>query len=960
MRLTRAVAFVRCRPLSLIEVSLEFSKTAVLCALLCCLLFPAHATTTELNTNLFLPLTFEPNRGQAPAEALYLARSAEGSILLNKHGIVALLGSGSEARALRIRFVGAATDAATIAEEATGGIANYYGKGKRLESIPFYSRVRYKNVYNGTDIVFHGRTGRLEFDFELAPAADPKDILIDVSDADRVALQDDKSLLLSIGGKQMQLLAPEAYQEINGSRVAVQASYRVSGKSIAFELGSYDNRKTLIIDPVVAYTALFATNSYVNSKAGFADSAGNFYFAGDTQASDFPVTVGGAPSGGIQSAAFLMKINATGTAILVSTIVESSGARALASDASGNLYLAGRATEGFTATTGPITSCTDSCSGFVAKLNASGQLIYSTLLATGDVLPYAIAADSNGNAYITGEASDDSLATVNAFQPVFQNSACSSCSNAFFAKLNPTGSGYEFASYFGIGYGQSIALDQSGNIYLAGVGAVPLANPLQIEGNIFISKFSPDGQTLLSSTQFGGGSLAGMGVGSDGTVYLAGTDSYPDFPLTLNAFRLPTVSTGFNFSSYMFATALKPNFSGLAYSTYLGQGVINNVVLGPDGKLYLAGHFHSEPLVLKTPVVSDGSMGGFVLSLDKTGALSSATQYGGRYALQIPTAMGVDGSGNIYITGVADGKTPINIGTGDRYTAQQLALSLHTTFIAKIATTSAPQVSLSLYLPSQILRNVGSTALNIQSMSLVSSGTKKATSCGTSVAPGASCILTLTPFGTVTINSNAQPAAQTYLPIVTDIPSPITLWPDRGHLYFGLQSREDSSGTQSFRLWNVATAPVTITGITTNGAVSQSNNCPSSLDPEEYCTIQVTVLSHPTSDGGGVTITANGQYVNVPAIIHHTTNRLALSAYGIGFDTQLVGAPSLPRIVTVTNSGSSSFNLVYSLTGANEFAIAGTTCGSALAPHTSCSIALSFTPTVAIQIRLYKSRVLGR
>jgi hypothetical protein len=947
MRLTRAVAFVRSRFFAFIQHTRKSLKRVALASLLCCIPLTAYATSPESsNTSLLLPLTFEPNRGQAPAEALYLARSAEGSILLNKTGIVALLGSGQDTKTLRIRLVGAEQNSRIIAEEATGGIANYYGKGKRLESIPFYTRVRYQNVYDGTDIVFHGRTGRLEFDFELAPAADPRNILIDASDADSVAVQDDKSLLLSIGGKQIQMLAPEAYQESDGHRVAVQASYRLSGKNITFNLGSYDKRKPLIIDPVVAYTALLSVNNSINVAAGFSDATGNFYLAGDTKATNFPVTAGSSPTGE-QSSAFLTKINPAGTTILVSTIVESASANSIASDPSGNLYLAGFAYNGFTPTTGAVTSCNFSCNGFAAKFNSAGQMIYSTALSSGGVTPYAIAADSSGSAYLTGIASDDSLATVNAFQPQFLGSICLGCSNAFFAKLTPDGSGYEFASYFGVGHGKSIAVDQGGNIFLAGVGVVPLVNPLQVDSaGVFISKFSPDAQSLLFSTQFGSGGeqLGGMALGSDGTVYLAGSTTYAGFPFTLNAFRLPVYIQ--NGDNYMFAAAMKPDFSGLVYSTYLGRGIVQAVALGGDSKLHVAGHFISEPLMLKNPVGSDGDSGGFVVSIDKTGSLSTATQYGGRYAMQVPNALGVDASGNIYVAGAASIlSAPVNIGTGDAYLAQQAALHFNTAFIAKISTANVPQVGFSLYLPSQVLRNVGSAPLTIQSMTVASPGTKLATSCGSSLPAGASCIVTLTPYGTLTINSNAQPSPQTYVPLTTHSNN-ISLWPDRGYLYFGPQYRGSQSAAQSIRLWNVSTSSAAIAGIFTNGSLTQTNDCPSTLEPQEFCTIQASTIAYPTSDGGVLSVASPSTTILVPATVSYTNSPISTSVAGINFGAQLVGKTSLYRVVNVTNSGDSTLSPSVSLSGASEFSIVGNTCTAALATRASCAIAVMFAPII--------------
>jgi hypothetical protein len=964
MRLTRAVAFVRSRFFPLSTNTRTPIQPIAFTLLFLCFSASLHAATAESGSrSLLLPLTFEPNRGQAPSEALYLARGAEGSVLLGDNGVVALLGGGRDAKALRIRFAGSALRSRATPEDPTGGIANYYGRGKRLENVPLYSRVRFKDVYAGTDVIFHGRTGRLEYDFELAPSADPESIVIDVSAADSVTLQSDNSLLLTLDGRHTRMLPPEAFQEINGNRVVVDVSYRTVGShQVKFELGKYDATEPLTIDPVVAYTTVLNVNNGIYLHDAFADSAGNLYFAGETSATNYPVTVGGSPTD-THDSAFITKLDPTGSTILVSTILEFAGASAIATDSSGNLYMAGWAYPGFTATTGPIATCGNPCGGFAAKFNSSGQLTYATLVSTGQVMPHAIAADSNGYAYLTGIATDDSLATVNAFQPEYQGSICTSCSNAFFAKLNPDGTEFEFASYFGgFGIGKSISLDQNGNIYIAGDGGVPLVNPLQLDvGGIFVSKFASNGKTLLFSTQFGGSgdTLAGMALGTDGTVYLAGNTASTQFPYTLNAYRLPTLPSHLA-PSNMFAAAIKPDLSGLTYSTYLGQGFINTMKLASDGRIFVAGLFHTEPLPLKNPVVSDNDSGGFVLSLDKTGLLSSASQFGGYSLEQVPDVVALDSGGNIYLAGRPGHSyswsaraftiDPVNIGTGDRYLAQQLYGSLHysgySTFISKIAPTNAPQVSFSVYLPSMVLRNVGSAVLNLQNLA-VGTGTSKATSCGSSLSAGASCIVTIAPFGTVTISSNAQPTSQSFVPVPNSDQEAVKLWPDRGLLYFGLQQRGNIGNTQSFRLWNVTTAPVAITAVSTTGAVSQTNNCPASLDPSTFCTIQVSLTSDPLAEGGSVNIAASSLNLSIPAAIHFTTKPIAVSTAGISFGRQVVGKPSLYRTVTITNTSNGSISLSNTLTGASEFSIAGTTCTATLAAHASCAVALEFTPTIS-------------
>ncbi len=180
------------------------------------------------------------------------------------------------------------------------------------------------------------------------------------------------------------------------------------------------------------------------------------------------------------------------------------------------------------------------------------SLIYSTYLGgSQDDRGLAVAVDSDGNAYVTGETSSPDFPTVNAFQPTFQAANF----NAFITKVDPTGSSWVFSSYFGgSGWdiGSGIALDAQNNIYLTGMTTspdFPTVNPIQADfggGNsdAFVAELSADGSGPLFSTFLGGsgdenpdenvvhtGQHNGrIAVDSSGTIYVIGNTQSPDFP----------------------------------------------------------------------------------------------------------------------------------------------------------------------------------------------------------------------------------------------------------------------------------------------------------------------------------------------------------------------------------------------------------------------------------------------
>jgi len=593
--------------------------------------------------------------------------------LLTAEGAV-LVPPRNGAKSVRVRLIGA-RKTMPQGESPTGGFANYYWSSdpKRwLEGIPFFARVRYGNAYRGIDVLFHGSHDELEYDFEVGSGARPDDIIFSLDGADATTISSDGSLKITAGDNTCRMLPPVAYHTGQEGRRSVQVSYRLLAKNrVAFQLGNYDPSAKLTIDPVVQYANLISVNNGINVGAIQVDAAGDLFIAGDTGASNYPVVNGTPPSASGSDQIYDTKLNPAGDTILYSTFLPASGfstARGLALDASGNAYVTGVAGGSDFPFTSNLSSCTSNCQGgFVAELSATGSLTYSALI--GSVIPRAITIDAAGKAYIAGDAGGPGLQTVNAFEPSYIGMSCTSCSNAFFARLNSAGTAFDFSSYFaapnqtsGELLATGIGLDQSGNLFLAGFtvfgGTPPLLNPWQqVVGTLFLAKFAPDGKTLLFSTQFGSSSfqndtLTGMSLGADGTVYLVGTTQSQDYPYAINAAGHQVFPNGFASGTFsMFATAINPALNGLTYSTYLGDGFTNAMAVDAAGHLHVAGTSVLNLIPLENAVVGDVTSGGFVLELDQTGTPVSVSQFGGHFIQEAPTAIAADGSGNVFVAG---------------------------------------------------------------------------------------------------------------------------------------------------------------------------------------------------------------------------------------------------------------------------------------------------------------------
>jgi hypothetical protein len=307
------------------------------------------------------------------------------------------------------------------------------------------------------------------------------------------------------------------------------------------------------------------------------DAAGNAYVAGGTQSSNFPTTPGvfqptpGGVSGSSSGVGdvFVTKLNTTGSGLVYSTYLGGSlgeGPGGIAVDASGNTYVAG-GTQSSNFPTTPGAFQTTHGGGldtaFVTKINPTGTgLVYSTFLggngsdgAAGPVL------DAAGNAYVTGNTSSTNFPTTpGAFQATYGGGV----GDAFVTKLNPLGSGLIYSTYLG-GSGQDagagIALDSSGNAYVAGYtnsANFPTVNAVQgaIGGGLdaFVTVVNPTGLALVYSTYLGGsGYDQGSGIALDSlpnpNAYVTGFTGSLNFPTTTGA--LQTTFGGGSFDAFV-------------------------------------------------------------------------------------------------------------------------------------------------------------------------------------------------------------------------------------------------------------------------------------------------------------------------------------------------------------------------------------------------------------------------
>jgi hypothetical protein len=226
-----------------------------------------------------LPLAFEPNTGQAPAEVRYVGRGTRYRLWLTatEARFAAPSSGGADPATVRVRLVGGAPAPRIAAEDALPGTVNYFvgrDPARWRRGVPTFRRVVYRGVYPGIDLVFHGTQRDAEFDFVLAPGADPRAIAVELDGATAVTL-DEGDVVAHTGGAVLRLRQPALYQEREGRREPVPGRFALHGRRVAFEVGTYDRARPLVIDPVVSYSTYLGGGGGESGRGVGVDAAGS-------------------------------------------------------------------------------------------------------------------------------------------------------------------------------------------------------------------------------------------------------------------------------------------------------------------------------------------------------------------------------------------------------------------------------------------------------------------------------------------------------------------------------------------------------------------------------------------------------------------------------------------------------------------------------------------------------------
>lgn len=704
----------------------------------------AHALAVGLGR---VPIYFVPNRGQADNRVDFYIQGDDKTVYFSPDGLTLTMrdpartgSSGGPKRwTVKLDFLDARKDVKPQGLEETGAAISYFrGKPEEWKSgLPAYSKIVYRDLWPGIDLVYKGGLDRLKYEFIVHPGADPSKIRLAYRGAEDVGLTEAGRLSVKTPAGVFEDEIPVAYQELNGKRAGVSVSYSlediaegqisgiVPGSGITpierfdnhrhvygFVVSEYDRSRTLVIDPaVLVYCGYVGGVNSDQSKAIAVDDSGNIYITGHTYSdgTSFPVIVGPDLTRNGVFDSFVAKVNASGTGLVYCGYIGSGGSydfSDIAVDESGNAYITGKTDAGaatFPVTVGPDLTHNGGLDAFVAKINPSGTgLVYCGYIGgSNQDIGMGIAIDDAGNAYVSGNTSSTQTTFPVKIGPDLTHNGGE---DAWVAKVNAAGTGLMYCGYIGGSgdeVGNGIAIDSSGNAYVTGQTSssqatfpVIVGPDLTAQGGVYVAKVNPSGSGLVYCGYIGEDSAwSKIAVDSAGNAYVAGSTYATEatFPVTVG----PDVTH--NGDMDVFVAKVNTSGTGFVYCGYIGgsgRDELNDIVIDSFNNAYIAGFTHSGestfPVVDGPDLTLNGGRDGFVAEVNSSGSALVYCGYIGGTDEDICYGIAVDGSGNAYVTGMTSSNQasfPVAIGPDLTYNGGGDA------FVAKVGTIPGPPIT---------------------------------------------------------------------------------------------------------------------------------------------------------------------------------------------------------------------------------------------------------------------------
>lgn len=675
---------------------------------------PSRADVLKKSKKLHIP--FIANQGERDGRVRYYASTFGGTVFVTHTGNIVYSLPGVE-DAESSSHKGASIRGVALEEEIVGGkIETIRGEEKAITMVNYlkgndpsqwktdistYDTVSLGEIYKGVTLKLKAYGNNVEKLFYLAPGASPELIKMKLNGAKSVRVNEGGALEVLTELGIVTFTKPFAYQEIDGERRTVDASYFLQNARTAnpspsfhsqqlhvssgqlsvsdaqfiygFALGKYDTTKELVIDPLLASTYI-GGSEYDTVRSIAIGTNSDIYMTGATSSSDFPTTTGVYESSKstYTEDVFIAKIDSELTNLLAATFLGGSSydyGQKIIINSSGNIFVTGyTSSNDFPVTPNAYSTSFNGgaydvfVSVFDKNLTALSASTY--LGGASSDLVYSAVIDSGGSVFIAGYTSSSDFPTSSDGYSTSYN-----YDDAFIAKLNSNLSSLTASTYLGgSAYDRinSVTIDADGYLYVCGKTASsdfpttteaydPAYNDTGNIEDAFVAKLDADLTNLIASTYLGGATYDygnAIAIDHEGNIFVAGSTGSTAFPTVSNSYDI--VANG---GTDAFVSKLSGNLSKLIASTFLGGSSadsINDISVDSTGNVYVTGKTASSDFPVSTKGY-DTSFGGdsdaFVAKFNEDLMyLLAATLLGGSYS-ESGSAIAINSGGYVYAAG---------------------------------------------------------------------------------------------------------------------------------------------------------------------------------------------------------------------------------------------------------------------------------------------------------------------
>lgn len=565
-----------------------------------------------------------------------------------------------------LKFVGSEQVQPIGRIDSSGSLNFFYGQSS-LTDVSIWNEIWYSDIYPGIDLRYYFLQNHLKYEFFVNPEATPTDILMRYEGQEEIlVLSNSVDIHLNQGaGVSLRDTNLRVFQK---DGVKVNAEFCETNYQVGFRISEYDTAQQLIIDPLIEldYGSYLGGEKTEQDCRAVVGNDGSIYVAGTTYSSFFPLLnpIDSYISG---TDCFVSKLDPSGTVLLYSTFIggsQSDGAKSLALDSEGNVYVTGYTTSTNFPRVNTETYATNNVDCFVFKLNSNGNALFYSCFIDGNDKTFGndIAVGTDGAAYITGYCYAEILNGKANFVDIDEEYGQY---NLIVAKVEPSGMNIAYTGLYGGSegsYGNAITVDEEGKVYILGYcisADFPLDIPMmQFAGARDVVLMVLDDNCSQVFSSFIGGEKWEHGmdlvVKESGIVYFTGVTISDDFPTNALAFCESRISD----NAYMdcFIVKLDTKTREIAYSTYLGgseEDCPNSITVDEAGKVYVTGWTSSRdfPSTTKSDYSYFLDKQGFFSVLSEAGThLLCSTLFGGSSNDQ-PLSISLDTTENPFIAG---------------------------------------------------------------------------------------------------------------------------------------------------------------------------------------------------------------------------------------------------------------------------------------------------------------------